>query len=261
MKSLFPYVGGKHRLAPRLIKLFPDHRCYVEVFGGALNLLFAKPPSDTEVVNDVNSNLTRLFRVIRFHPDEFLKELTLVTHNRAEFMDYHTQPGLTDIQRAARFWYLLKTTYGGTGSVGHKNFGYGPGKSALLKSSALATVLDAHQRLDGVYIENLDFADLVARYDRGYTFFFCDPPYFQAADYGVPFEYADHQRLAQTLKKIKGKFLLTIGDHPQIRPLYKGLPQRKISVTYTVSRKKSPAAQKHNELIIANYPLPRGVKI
>jgi len=103
----------------------------------------------------------------------------------------------------------------------------------------------------------LDFAELVKKYDRPYTFFFCDPPYWQAADYGVPFEWDDHQRLMKTLKSLKGKFLLTINDHPDIRKLYKGFSRLKVSMNYTVNIKKGGSPLKHNELLIANYPLPR----
>src|SRR4030042_1648375 len=109
MNSLFPYVGGKHRVAKKLIQLFPKHICYVEVFAGAANLIFAKEPSKTEVINDINSDLVNIFRIIRWHADEFLKELTLITHSRQEFLDYHKQKGLTDVQREARYWFNLKT--------------------------------------------------------------------------------------------------------------------------------------------------------
>jgi DNA adenine methylase len=77
MRSLFPYVGGKHRVADRLVSLLPEHKCYVEVFMGAANVFFAKPPSDTEVINDINGELVNLFRIIRWHPDELLANLVL----------------------------------------------------------------------------------------------------------------------------------------------------------------------------------------
>lgn len=95
-------MGGKSRVAKRLAELLPDHKCYVEVFAGAANLLFVKDKSDVEVLNDINADLINLFRVVRYHPREFISELALVSHSRVEFTDCRTQPGLTDIQRAAR---------------------------------------------------------------------------------------------------------------------------------------------------------------
>ena len=67
-------MGGKSNQAARLCQLLPDHRCYAEVFAGAANLLFAKPRSKVEVLNDINSELINLFRVVRFHPREFIAD-------------------------------------------------------------------------------------------------------------------------------------------------------------------------------------------
>lgn len=254
MRSLFPYVGGKHRVAQKLINLFPEHRCYVEVFAGAANVLFAKESSKAEVLNDINGDLVNIFRIIRWHPDELINELAFITHSRQEFGDYHDQPGLTDVQKSARYWFKLKATFGGTGPAGHRNFATGTCKKAMTRNIAFETIQQVHERLDGVFIENDDFEKVINRYDRKYTFFFCDPPYWQAADYGVPFEWPDHQRLAQGLSKIKGRFLLTINNCPEIKKLYQGLNLLKMPVCYTLRR---GGPQKTHELVIANYPLPK----
>jgi len=254
LRSIFPYIGGKHRVAKKLINLFPVHQCYVEVFAGAANVLFAKQPGGVEVINDVNGDLVNIFRVIRYHPDEFAKEIVCITHSRQEFMDYHAQPGLTDVQRAARYWFKLRATFGGTAPAGCKNFSFGTSRQAMVRCAATDTVLQAHLRLDGVFIENDDFEKVINRYDRHYTLFFCDPPYWQGADYGVPFEWPDHERLARTLRGIKGKFLLTINDHPDIRKLYKGLHSRKVPMRYSVRRSGD---QSTHELLVANYKLPK----
>jgi len=244
-------------MAARLCQLLPDHRCYVEVFAGAANLLFAKPPSRTEILNDVNDELVTLFRVIQHHRREFLRQLSLITHSRKNFDDFKSQPGLTDIQKAARTWFILKAAFGGRGGTRSSSFGYGTTGKAHYKRSAFAAIRRCHRRLDGVIIENLDFADLIARYDRPHTVFYCDPPYWQTSGYRDGFAWTNHQQLAETLKSIKGKFLLSINDHRDIRKLYKGLPRLKVAVKYTVSRVKSPKTQDRSELVIANYPLPR----
>lgn len=255
MKSIFPYIGGKHKVAHKLLKLFPDHKCYVELFAGAANLFFAKPKTGVEVINDVNGDIVNLFRVIRWHPEEFINELAFITHNRQDFDDFHNQPGLTDIQRAARHWFKLKTTFGGTAPSGNRTFSIGTTKGASMRISAYQTIDLAHQRLDGAYIENGDFEKIVKRYDRKHTFFFCDPPYWKAADYGVPFGWDSQERLSRVLRSIKGKFLLTINNHPDIRKLYKGLPFKKLLMKYTIH--DTAKKKKVYELVIANYPLPR----
>ncbi len=257
MNSIFPYIGGKHLVADRLIKLLPKHNCFVELFAGAANVLFAKPRSKVEVINDVNGTLVSIFRCLRWHPDEFVKELAFILHSRQEFNDFHDQPGLTEIQRAARYWFKLKTTFSGTGPSGKRSFQGGPSQRANLKYGAYEVIYQAHDRLEGVYIENGDFEKVITRYDRPDTVFFCDPPYWKGADYGVPFTWEDQERLATTLRGIEGKFLLTINDHADIRPLYKGFHTRKLPMAYTARLMKTKKRKMVNELIIANYPLPR----
>jgi len=258
MSSFFPWQGGKSKIAGRLCGLIAYHKCYVEVFAGAANLLFEKPPSKTEVLNDVNAELVTLFRVVRYHHRSFLQELLLTVQSRMEFTDFKNQPGLTDIQKATRTFFVLKTAFGGKGGTTHSAFGYGTTDRAHFRRTMFSAIRRCHKRLDGVYIENLDFEDCIKRYDRSWTFFYCDPPYLDAADYKAPFNLDDHRRLANVLKFIKGKFLLSINNHPEIRRFYKGLPAAKVPVKYSVSRDKSSDARDRTELVIANYPLPNG---
>ena len=257
MSSFFPWMGGKSQVAARLAKLLPLHECYVEVFAGAANLLFVKQPSKVEVVNDINSELVNLFRVVRFHRREFICELGFLLHSREDFSDFKNQPGLTDIQRAARSWFIMKTAFGGKGGTSHPNFGYGTTGRSRFCRAALNAVRRCHKRLNGVYIENLGFSECISRYDRQHTVFYCDPPYHQTHGYKSQFSAEDHIHLSLMLKSLKGKFLLSINDHPDIRSLYKDLPRIKVEVKYSVARDKSSKARDRSELIIANYPLPR----
>ena len=247
-------MGGKHRIAARLAALLPRHICYVEVFAGAANVLFAKQPSACEVINDINSDIINLFRIIRWHPDELFNELAYIVHSRQEFMDYQKQPGLTDIQKAARYWYKLKTAFGGKGFLGKNNFGFSALRPARLRRSNLAVINEAHERLDGVFIENDDFEKVIKRYDRKHTVFFCDPPYWQASEYTNPFTWQDHERLEAVLRKIKGRFLLTINSHKDIQRLYRGFCVRRVNVVYAICK-----TEKHRivELVIANFKLPQ----
>jgi DNA adenine methylase len=252
-------MGGKSKLARRIVSVIPDHTCYAEVFCGAATILFAKPRSKSEIINDINGDLVILFRVAKYHRRAFLQELQYVTCSRREFTDFRRQPGLTDIQRAARFYMVLKTAFGGKGGTGDCHFGYGTTGRGRFNRTSLATLNKCHKRLDGVIIENTDWPDLVKRYDRPHTFFYCDPPYLETAGYASEFGLADHAKLAQVLRGIEGKYLLSINDHPAIRNLYKGLTIRTIQTTYTVSRDKSAAAAERGELLIANYKLPRRI--
>lgn len=255
MGSFFPWKGGKSKIAKRLCKLLPEHKCYVEVFAGAANLLFTKEASKTEVLNDLNNELVNLFRVVRYHSREFTRELLLTSQSRTVFVDYKSQPGLTDIQQAARSYFLMKTAFGGKGNDANSAFGYGTIGKARFRRTAFSAIRRCHKRLDGVYIENLDFEDCIRRYDRPYTVFYCDPPYLETCSYKVPFTWEDHRRLAHTLQQIKGRFLLSINNHPKIKELYRGFSSLQVKVKYSIARDKSPKSRDRIELVIANYPL------
>ena len=252
-------MGGKSKIASRLAALLPDHKCYFEVFAGAANLLFAKDRSKVEVINDINADLVTLFRVVRFHPREFISELALISHSRVEFADFRNQPGLTDIQKAARSFFIIKTAFGGKGGTSHPDFGYGTTGKARYRRTAFAAVTRCHKRLDGVFIENLDYTDCIRRYDRPHTVFFCDPPYLDTGGYKAKFARANHRDLAELLAMIKGKFLLTVNDCKEIRTLYEGFSVKRVPVKYSVSREKTSKARDRTELIIANYPLPKRI--
>ncbi|HBG77665.1 MAG TPA: DNA methyltransferase [Phycisphaerales bacterium] len=254
MSSFFPWMGGKSRVAPKLAKLLPKHDCYVEVFAGAANLLFAKEKRGAEVINDINSDLINLFRIVRWHYRAFLEELRFVTHSRKDFTDYRLQSGLTDIQRAARTWYILKTAFGGKGGTSSPCFGYGTQGMSRFRRTVLSSIHRCHKRLDGVVIENLDFEDIIKRYDRKYTLFFCDPPYWQTAQYIAGFDWSAQKRLHDALAKISGKFLLTINNHNDVRKLYKTFCIRETNTTYSICKSEK---QQVTELVIANFELPK----
>ncbi|PXX73975.1 Site-specific DNA methylase [Pseudomonas sp. LAMO17WK12:I10] len=72
---IIPWMGGKRRLADRLIPLFPPHECYVEVFAGGAALYFMRPqPAPVEVLNDINGDLVTLYRVVQNHLEEFVRQ-------------------------------------------------------------------------------------------------------------------------------------------------------------------------------------------
>src|SRR5574341_336803 len=112
-RAIIPWIGGKSGLADRIIGLMPEHRCYVEVFAGAGSILFRKPESRVEILNDVNLELVTLYRVIKHHLDEFIRYLRWLLTAREEFERFkRTDPTtLTDVQRAVRFYYLHRNAF------------------------------------------------------------------------------------------------------------------------------------------------------
>ena len=112
---IIPWLGGKRRLADILIPRFPAHTCYVEVFAGGAALYFLRPPAEVEVINDVNGELINLYRVVQHHLEEFVRQFKYALSSRAVFKWLKDTPPetLTDIQRAARFFYLQQHCFGG----------------------------------------------------------------------------------------------------------------------------------------------------
>ncbi|HLE27998.1 MAG TPA: DNA adenine methylase, partial [Anaerolineales bacterium] len=109
LNSPFKWVGGKSRLRKPILDLLPEHTCYVEPFAGAAWVLFGKPPSEVEVLNDLDQELIAFFRVVKEKPEELMASFEWELVSRAEFERLaNLEPTqLTDVQRAHRFYYLI----------------------------------------------------------------------------------------------------------------------------------------------------------
>ncbi len=254
MNSFLNYMGGKSLLTKKIIPLIPEHTCYREVFAGASWLLFRKEESDVEIINDINSDLVTLYRVIKLHLEEFIRYLKWLLVAREEFTRFRKESpeSLTDIQRAVRFYYLVKNGYGGR--LEKPSFSISPMKRSGFNLLRIEEELSAaHLRLCRVYIENKPYQELIPRYDRPGTFFYIDPPYWNCENYyghGI-FSKADFSRLSDILSGIQGKFIMSINDVPEIRRLFKDFHIREVDTLYSM-----PGAHKKKkvqELLITNY--------
>lgn len=250
LKPPISRMGGKSKLRKTIIDLLPDHICYVELFFGAGWVYFGKEPSKTEVINDVDKELINLFRMIKYHAPEIERMLEYEFSGRDIFEEYknYNVTDLTEINRAVRFLYLISQSFASKG----KHYGYGTNSRPsphIFYKSELARIKD---RLRNTFVENLSFEKVIEKYDREYTVFFCDPPYFETEGYGNEFGEKEHLLLRDKLKNTKGKFILTINDHPQVREWYKGFNIKEVQVNYSISREMT-ARGKYNELIITNY--------
>ena len=261
-KSFLSWVGGKSLLAPKLLPLAPPHTCYVEVFAGAAWMLFKKPSDwqgcDTEVINDINVDLVTLYRVVQHHLEEFVRyfKWTLVSREEFERLKRVDPSTLTDIQRAARFFYIVKTAFGSR--IVNPTFGTGTVSMPRFNLLRLEEDLSAaHLRLSRVAVENLPWRELIDRYDRAHTWFYLDPPYYGVEDYYGKkiFPREDFQALADRLAGVKGKWLMSINDVKPIRDIFKGFEIDSVSTTYSMGAAKR--ATKVSELVIANYSLKR----
>jgi DNA adenine methylase len=231
----------------------PPHRCYVEVFAGAAWLLFRKPESKVEILNDINVELVTLYRVVKHHLDEFVRYLRWLLAARDEFERFKTtDPAtLTDVQRAVRFYYLHRQAFapGIPSPVFRCDSHHRPRFNLLRIEEDLSM---AHLRLAGVFVENLHFATAIERFDKPTTFFYLDPPYYGCEKYygkGI-FAREDFSRLAELLGRLEGKFILSLNDRPEVRAIYRRFRVRGVTVRYSVGQAKQKPAR---ELLISNY--------
>ncbi|HQQ49606.1 MAG TPA: DNA adenine methylase, partial [Spirochaetota bacterium] len=212
---------------------------------GAGWVFFKKEPSKSEIINDLDSDLISFYRVLQNHLEEFLKQFKWLLQSREWFEDWKDQMdgrGLTDIQRAARYYYLQRLCFGG--KVSNRNFGVSPDRPRRINLLRLEEELsEVHLRLSGVMIENLKWDDFIKRYDRPETFFYLDPPYFEAPCYKHNFKYDDFVKLADVLRGIKGSFILSLNDHLKMREVFKDFELMPVKLNYSVGTEKTTGSE------------------
>ena len=246
---IVPWIGGKRRLAKHILPLFPAHTCYVEPFCGAAALYFLKTPSKTEVINDINGELVNLYRVVKHHLEEFVRQFkwALVSRQIYKWLQDTPEETLTDIQRAARFYYLQKQAFGG--KVADHTFGTSTTSAPRFNLLRIEEELSmAHLRLSRTLIEHLDWHQCIERYDRPHTLFYCDPPYWGTEGYGVEFGLENYDHMADLARRIKGKMVISVNDIPEMRQVFNGLNIHSVEINYSLAGKGTP----RRELIISN---------
>jgi DNA adenine methylase len=257
VRPVAPYIGGKRNLSNHIINRINavPHKTYAEPFVGMGGIFFRRnlrPPC--EVINDISEDVATLFRVLQHHYLPFIEMIRWQISSRANFEKLIQQDPstLTDMQRAARFLYLQRLAFGGKVG-GTRSFGVAPGRGGRFDVSKLIPMLeDVHERMTGVIIERLDWRKFITRWDRPDTLFYLDPPYYGCEkDYGPDvFSRDDFAEMAELLGSIKGRFILSINDHSDIRQAFAAFHQEKVRVKYTIGG--GSAVKDVGELVLAN---------
>jgi DNA adenine methylase len=194
---------------------------------------------------------------VKYHPNALKDELKYLLGSREMFFQFLNGTFITDIQKATQFLFLITRSFGGKGST------FGCVKKS--NGGACKSLYNYHEkidaiseRLDRVMIENRDFEKLIKQYDFEGAFFYCDPPYTSGCGYDVTSTANfDHERLCETLKNIKGRFLLSYDDSPKVRELYKGFEMIEIERQNGINNCQGTERKNKvfKELLIANYPI------
>ena len=224
---IISWPGGKSRHLKHLLPHIPEGAGYIEAFAGGCALLLAKPKSKLEVVNDINSDLINLYRVAANHPDELSRKLREMPPASREQIHIsrqllQTRGCLTDIQRAALFLHLNKTSFGGGGtSVAVVRT---PTSSPWIGTDAIVTrIRNFQERFQSVLIESVDYQRLLKTYDHPQNFIFLDPPY------GVSdvknYDGWDEEQLTafrDRVATLESRWIVTLDDSPINRALWAG---------------------------------------
>jgi len=260
VKPAAAYLGGKRCLSRRLVEIIESvpHESYIEPFvgmGGVFLRRRSRP--GCEVINDLSGDVACFYRVVQEHYSAFMDMLRWQVASREQFDRLMRQDPetLTDLRRAARFLYLQRAAYGG--KVVGRNFGVSVGRPSRFNVTRLARDLeDLHDRLAGVVIERLPWSKVIDRYDAPASLFYLDPPYFGCErDYGADvFSRDQFAELAARLSLLKGRFVLSLNDRPEVRALFSAFDIRSVKTVYGVAA----GAREADEVIITNgAPVPR----
>lgn len=247
MESIITWMGGKKQLREIIASYIPaDIGGYIEPFGGAgWVMLFKDRWARLEVWNDLDNELYNMFMQVKFHPDELTRELELMLHSRKLFNVIRNQKGITEIQRAARFIYLIRHSFGALGT----SFGTGKSGGGGIRSNiALERIGPLAKRLDMVTVENLDYRECIAKYDHANNFFYLDPPYTHGHVYANSKDFS-HNELREVLAGMKGRWLLSYDDSTEVRELY----SRYTIVPVVRKQGIQDPAKDYREVLIMNY--------
>ena len=264
MKSPLGWVGGKFFLVKELLKLVPQHKVYVEPFGGAAHLLFAKDPamSDLEVYNDIDGGLVNFFRVLRDKEKakKLIEKVYLTPYSREEFYFCRDtwESCKDEVERAYRWLVVAKMSFAGRFGT---RWGYNLKKNEAVRKwlGMPENLAAAIERLRFVQVENRDFREIFRLYDSKDTFFYCDPPYIpevrkSKCDYRYEMSVEDHKDLLSIILNAKGKVLLSGYNNSLYKVLEENGWKKKIfTVKCHCQKKKGGKKDERIECVWMNY--------
>lgn len=242
-------LGNKKRIASQIYQHFPAHDLYIEPFFGAGGMYFFKPKAKYNILNDLDSEVYNLYRVVRELGDQFLEEWNR-TPLHQDLWDYWKKNEEPDpLVKAVRF--LIRSNFGFLGKPETLRFGFG-GQKLRLDEKLKAT----NELLYGVSFMNCDFRKMFKKIavksdrEKQRAFIDCDPPYLDTDNnYSAGFKKADCEDLFATLQNSGINWAMSEFDHPFILELAERF---KCQVTKIATRTALKA--KRTEILVTNCP-------
>lgn len=217
MYSILNYPGAKWGMAKTIVEIMPRHRSYLEPFFGSGAVLFNKPPSAIETVNDIDGDITNFFRVLREFPEELARKISLTPYSREVFDDAHENRGIDDFDKAYRFAIRSRM---GHGFKTYQKTGFKIDVYARERSYCVDVwnrmpedIFLASTRLKQVQIENRPALELIRKFNYSNVLIYADPPYLLSTRSGKQYRHEmneqDHVELIETLQQHKGYVILS----------------------------------------------------
>lgn len=263
MKTVLKYPGAKNRIAKWICQYIPPHSVYLEPFAGSLAVLFNKPRSHIETVNDLDGEIVNFFRVLREYPEELKRKIKWTPFAREEYIAAF-EPTDDCIEKARR--YCVRCWQGFSNSQLYNN-GFKTGQQTNSPNPAMAwsllpdTLMLAANRLKGVQIENLPAMELICRYDTDDVFIYLDPPYLPELRKSYLYKHEmnreEHKELLNTIVQHPGKIMISGYDNDLYNEYLTGW-QKVCKSTVAESGKKRQEVlwmnyNRHQQLSLLDY--------
>ncbi len=264
MKTPITYYGGKQVMATKIVAMIPAHNLYCEPFIGGAAIFFAKDKSGVEVINDTNKELVNFYRTVQNDFVSLEKEIKISLHSRdlhrKASVVYNNPDMFTEVKRAWAFWVLAQQSFS---AVIDGSWAYGVKKNTSekkVKNKRESFTEEYAIRLQEVQVECTDALRVIKSRDRADSFFYCDPPYYNA-DMGHYDGYtlSDFEGLLKALSEIKGKFLLSSYPSDVLTQYTQAHGWRTVEYSYKVvaGKNDSKRERKKVEVLTFNYELPK----
>jgi len=247
---MFSRVGGKSKLKKIIIKKIPKHKTYVEPFVGGGHIFFGREePSYIEVINDKDIDIYHFYKDMKKYGSKMINK-NWNNPTRKKFNYFLKNRPTNHIERLYRNIYLSLMSYSGNrksyiGEKTESNY-HGVELGKKYKTDKW------EKRLKNVKIYNKDFEYIIKKYDAPDTFFYLDPPYEESnVNKSIYYNHSvEPIRIYNALKNIKGNFLLSYNNSPNIRKLFKEFRIIKVKTSYELS---GTLKSNITELLIKNY--------
>jgi len=231
LKPPIVYYGGKIRLAQWIVSVMMRYafKRYIEPFGGSAAVLFAKPPSQCEIYNDIFSDVFTFYKVLR-SPSQFEQLLRLIESTPYSRQVYNDARGalangnLSDVERAWCFFICIRQSFSNLMNSWSTPSECSHTVAAVSYQRAIIRLREAHERLKHVHFENMDALDCIKKYANENSLIYVDPPYISGTrvapkTYRHEFSDEQHKELVRTLLEVPGAKILSGYEHPIYAPL------------------------------------------